>query len=299
MPNVVRCGAVSLVFLAAGCTPVTSDTTSEAPPDPPGTVTSELRIEGNGPNAIDFDTGQIGGQNSNCGSGADGKGPTFNDVRVDRAINFSMCTPATIASVGAVRGLGDITSVPSSGFGASRAVTLGDGYVVKSSENHVFAVYVAANITAVGTGGLIGLRIKWVQLDASAGDAGAGPTLTATYDGTAICSLGWTSTAPNATGAQSTNTINVGAACSGGQVLVAFKPIPATGASAPCSTASFSTAGMPNVQCDESDAGNPAPTGTVTLSGSTGAFTTSGTCTCAANGHTATVQFQDLPMAVQ
>lgn len=145
-PGVFLVLGLSLILLQAGCTGAVEPGVAG---DPSGTVTTTLRIPSQGANSIRFATGST----STTGG---------YDLYIDQNLNFQ----GRIAGVGAVSGLGRITTVPSSGFVVTTSATTGNGYVVRSSDglNLFYAVYVARDIVSSASGGVIGKELKWVAL---------------------------------------------------------------------------------------------------------------------------------------
>ena len=130
-------------------------------PDPPGTVSVELRTQGNGPDSLNFGMGSVttatvNGASVVCLLGA------ATDLGLDDAVNFQACA-GSIASVGAVGGLGDITTAPSAGFGKSASATINEGYVVKTAEGNTYRVFVQHDIVDASRS-VIGVAIKWAPL---------------------------------------------------------------------------------------------------------------------------------------
>src|SRR4051794_12107257 len=112
MPTRVRC--LLVLMLAAACGGGSGGGDNGAPPaDPAGSVPSDLRVQGQGPNAINFTTGAIATGTLNA------------DVSLDSAGNLVAGSGATIADAGAVPGLGSLTAVPGAGFVASASAIPG------------------------------------------------------------------------------------------------------------------------------------------------------------------------------
>jgi hypothetical protein len=171
--------ALVLFFIVVGCgsggsnsssSGGTSGTTNTVTPDPPGTITTELRKQGQGNYAIDLDTGTTTNMPS-LYYDVD----AINDLSIDINGNFS-CSHfrSTISDVGSVTGVGDIISVPSSGFVSGCAAIASHGYVIKTNlptglswitdEIKTYRIFVSSYITSSATGGVIGFRIKWNTL---------------------------------------------------------------------------------------------------------------------------------------
>lgn len=113
---------LTAMVLLHGC----AEKKDEPPPDPPGTIVTELAIEGAGPNAIDFETGAV-----TAGGG---------DLRVDLLGNF-VATDA-IADAGSVDGLAEVEEIPPSGFVTTLSPQEGRGYVVKSDQSKAYRLVV-------------------------------------------------------------------------------------------------------------------------------------------------------------
>jgi hypothetical protein len=130
------------------------------PADPAGTITSAIRIQGQGAFLIDFDLGTVSTVNSNGTS----------DLYLDANVNFNIGpvvpagqSPRRVADAGAVSGLGAITAVPSAGFVTTLKAVVGHGYVVQDNGRN-WRVFVESLITSASSGGVIGVNIKWTSL---------------------------------------------------------------------------------------------------------------------------------------
>src|SRR4051794_7556795 len=95
--------------------------------DPVGTVSSAIRIQGQGAFLIDFDQGTV--MTVNSGGVA--------DLYLDANVNFNVGPsvpagqqPRRVADVGAVSGLGAVTTIPTAGFVSTLSAIGGHGYVV-------------------------------------------------------------------------------------------------------------------------------------------------------------------------
>lgn len=77
-------------------------------------------------------------------------------IRIDAAYNFS---GAYFVSLGQMRGLGNITSIPKTGWATTVAVVPGNGYVAYSMGSF-FRIYVEAELVGT-TGGVIGYKLKY------------------------------------------------------------------------------------------------------------------------------------------
>jgi hypothetical protein len=131
--------------------------------NPSGTVTTELMAEGNGPDSVNFEEGSVFVATLNGGMVLCES--RVSDLSLDDALNFQACG-GSIAYLGAVSGLGDITSAPASGFVASAAALIGGGFVVKTVGNNLYRVYVAREVLSV-SGGVLGVEINWAALGAT------------------------------------------------------------------------------------------------------------------------------------
>lgn len=144
MPQRILCLTL-LPWLALGCGGGGNGPVA----DPPGTVSSDLRVRGQGPNSIAFATGLIG---------------TSGDLSLDSAGNFVASGGVTVADAGLVQGLGAVIAVPSAGFVASASAVVGHGYVVRLQSFSYVRVFVAADIIGASTGGVIGKTLHWAFL---------------------------------------------------------------------------------------------------------------------------------------
>lgn len=153
-----RVVVLSLATLLSACM---STTDSPGPPaDPAGTISSSIRIAGQGAYMIDFDQGTVMTLNSSSSA----------DLYVDANTNFSVGLPVPagqqprrVADVGAVSGLGAVTTIPTAGYVNTLSAIVGHGYVVQDNARY-WRVYVTSLITAAGSGGVIGVRINWTSL---------------------------------------------------------------------------------------------------------------------------------------
>lgn len=126
-------------------------------PDPEGTVTVNLN---NGHSGNYYDIG-FGYTYYNSG---------YDLIHIDEINNFSgKYNSIKFVSLGAVNGLGSITSIPTTGWAEEVAVIPGNGYVVRNTEQDMYngsisheyvRLYVVDYI--IGTNnGIIGARIKY------------------------------------------------------------------------------------------------------------------------------------------
>jgi hypothetical protein len=148
---------LSLATLLSACGG--SDSTGPVA-DPVGTVSSAIRVQGQGGFLIDFDLGTV--MTSNTGGVA--------DLYLDANVNFNIgcCVPSgqqprRVADVGAVSGLGAVATIPTAGYVTTLSAIVGHGYVVEDNGKH-WRVFVASVITSATSGGVIGVNIKWAAL---------------------------------------------------------------------------------------------------------------------------------------
>ena len=130
--------------------------------DPEGTITLSMRNVGNGGTGLDFylsDETHMGWIRIDAGNNFHQPGEYSNNhySKIDIARVDANC-------------LGDVTTIPSSGWASLVAVTPGDGYVVrvKGKDNTPLEgktlycrLYVTSWITAAGTNGIIGAEVKY------------------------------------------------------------------------------------------------------------------------------------------
>ena len=127
--------------------------------DPPGTVTTSLRVYNKGNAAINFETGGTSVQMSR-----------YEDMYLDTNVNFNTyggrgaVGTSWIVDVGWVSGVGAITSVPTSGWVRTCSAVVGHGYVIETQEGNYYRFYVKSEIISATTGGVIGVNIKWAPL---------------------------------------------------------------------------------------------------------------------------------------
>lgn len=153
---VQRVVALSMAMLLVACA---AKDPAAPPADPAGTITSELRVQGQGAFAIDFDVGTVSASVT-----------TFAyDLLLDANTNFVVgqtsfgVSTRRIADVGAVGGLGAVTAVPSAGFVTTLRASVGHGYVVQDNAKN-WRLFVESLTTSASTGGVIGVTIKWTSL---------------------------------------------------------------------------------------------------------------------------------------
>jgi hypothetical protein len=128
--------------------------------DPAGTISSAVRVQGQGAFLIDFDQGVVMTTNTNGAA----------DLYLDANVNFNVGPtvpagqqPRRVADVGAVSGLGAVTTIPTAGFVTTVSAIVGHGFVVEDNGRH-WRVFVASVITSATSGGVIGVNIKWTSL---------------------------------------------------------------------------------------------------------------------------------------
>lgn len=80
-------------------------------------------------------------------------------IRIDDAYNFSSSGGTYFVSLGQMRGLGNITSIPKTGWASTVAVVPGNGYVAYS-EGMFYRIYVQEELVGT-TGGVIGYTFKY------------------------------------------------------------------------------------------------------------------------------------------
>jgi hypothetical protein len=151
-----RVVVLSLAGLLSACG---SDSTGPVA-DPVGTVSSAIRTAGQGNYIIDFDLGTVTTTNNNSGA----------DLYLDANVNFNIgcCVPAgqqprRVADVGAVSGLGAVTTIPTAGYVSTLSAIVGHGYVVTDNAR-TWRVFVTSTIIGATSGGVIGVNIKWAPL---------------------------------------------------------------------------------------------------------------------------------------
>jgi len=121
--------------------------------NPAGTVTTDLRYD-IAP-CIDFETGSLGASGENY------------DMKLESSCNFHTFDVTNITDVGVVSSLGQITSIPTSGWVTTCSAVVQHGYVVKTVEGHYYRMLVSAYITSAEItthGGVVGYTIKWASL---------------------------------------------------------------------------------------------------------------------------------------
>ena len=105
--------------------------------DPTGTILLSMRNGNNGDTSLD-------------------------GLRIGKDDNFTGGSDWMIASVGAVRGLGNVSSIPTSGWSGKVAVVPGTGYVAYNRYTDTYyRLFVVDYIQAAGSGGIIGADVKY------------------------------------------------------------------------------------------------------------------------------------------
>ncbi|GHV49775.1 hypothetical protein FACS1894181_09460 [Bacteroidia bacterium] len=152
-------GALALCLLLSGCSTDDPDNPDSAVPDPAGTVLVSVRNASNGSTFVNFDGGgfSIGADDNFTGG-------------------------SQFVTIGAMKGIGNITKIPASGWANKVAVVPGYGYVGRYNLYNVmpynyvrvsyFRLYVVDYIEST-SGGVIGADVKYlspshVKPDASA-----------------------------------------------------------------------------------------------------------------------------------
>lgn len=135
--------AVGFALAVAGCSdkddsgdgPVNPNTSVS---DPAGTIQLSMRKEGEG-------------------------GTWLGCVRIGKDDNFELSYyNDRIASLGAMKGLGNVATIPFSGWASKVAVVPGNGYVVyDGSRDDYYRIYVTEYITGATSGGIIGADVKY------------------------------------------------------------------------------------------------------------------------------------------
>lgn len=121
-----------LVSVTSGCDKDNPDNPENSVPDPQGTVTMRIRNDDKGATALD-------------------------GIRIDDGNNF---IGAFMASLGGMKGLGNVTKMPASGWSEKVAVKPGTGYV--ALKNNVFyRIYVTDYLYEAGSSGISGAEVKY------------------------------------------------------------------------------------------------------------------------------------------
>ncbi|MBI3805798.1 MAG: hypothetical protein HY282_18755 [Nitrospirae bacterium] len=137
------CGIVGMLFVLTGCGSPQSTLA-----DPAGSVTSSLEKDGQGQNAINFETGVV----------ESGVLNTFTELSIDGNANFA--ATVGVKDLGFVSELGGITSRDPSNSVLSTPAVVGDGYLVTTVSGLLAGVYVENDLTDP-TNGLVGKTLKW------------------------------------------------------------------------------------------------------------------------------------------
>lgn len=112
-------------------------------PDPIGNITLSMRDDNNGRTYLDY----IYIKNENF------KGEAWWDGRTSQSTYF--------ASLGAVKGLGNVAHIPTTGWATQVAVVLGSGYVAYSQDKY-YRIYVKDYVIST-SGGIIGAEVKYQE----------------------------------------------------------------------------------------------------------------------------------------
>ena len=139
----VKTALILSVALSIGCSKDDPSNPNSSVADPEGTISLSVNNESNGDTWVPFND--------------------YDSFSIDNANNFDGIG-WLFASVGAVKGLGNVTKIPDSGWATKSAVTPGNGYVAAyPNGNYItFArIYVEDWITDAGSNGIIGAKIKY------------------------------------------------------------------------------------------------------------------------------------------
>lgn len=161
-----------LLFCIEGCKKASTSDTNTIPPDPAGTLTINLPAPGsnlicNVNKDILVSGGvPVGVVSTGLFLGLDNSLNLYYNIYA----NFNANVSASIVNLGAVSGLGSITSYPTSGFTASTAAALGNGYVIKIKDYdptsyrpdriRYYRFYLVSYQLST-TGGILGINIKY------------------------------------------------------------------------------------------------------------------------------------------
>ena len=137
-------GVLGILFVLAGC-----GNPNSGFPDPAGTVTSQIQKEGQGQNAINFETGVI----------ETGVLNTFTELSVDSAANFA--ATVGVKDLGFVSDLGAITSRDPSNSALNAPAVAGHGYLASTVSGLLVGIYVENDLTNGTNGGVVGKTINW------------------------------------------------------------------------------------------------------------------------------------------
>ncbi len=164
--------SIACIMLNA-CSKSTKDNTAPPPPDPGGTNSRNISLPGYTV-LCEINTSLV---YPALGGAPIGVYPTGLWLNVDAGRNFWLSNPSgggpatySITGVGAVSGLGAITSYPTSGYSNSTAAVKGNGYVIKTLDYdpvtyqlyriQYYRVYIEAYQVST-SGGIIGVSIKY------------------------------------------------------------------------------------------------------------------------------------------
>ncbi|MCL2097408.1 MAG: DUF5036 family protein [Bacteroidales bacterium] len=128
------------LFFAAACSKDDPSDPNTSVPDPEGTITVSMRNANNGDTFVSPD-----GFSGSFHIGADD--------------NFSGYG-CQFVTIGPMKGLGNVTKIPSSGWASQVAVQPGYGYVARNGFTY-FRLYVVSYIEAAVGGGVIGADVKY------------------------------------------------------------------------------------------------------------------------------------------
>ena len=114
-----------LVAAASGaCSHRADDLTTDSgaiTPDPSGTTRTAIRSDGQGPDLLNFEMGDITVASTNQAC-TDFRLGCY-DMALDSGDNFHACGKS-IVDVGSVSGLGEVTTIPTSGYASSASAIL-------------------------------------------------------------------------------------------------------------------------------------------------------------------------------
>lgn len=135
------------LFFFAGCSSNDPDDPNNSVPDPEGTILVKMRNRDNGGTLVNPD-----GCNYSFG------------VSVANNFYSSSSSRFKFASIGAVKGLGNVTKIPSAGWAYEIAVVPGNGYVAECTNYDGSIIYVRIYVAGwieASTGGVIGADVKY------------------------------------------------------------------------------------------------------------------------------------------
>ncbi len=144
--------------VALACKETTGDSPLAPVVDPAGTVSVSIRNSASGTAyCIDFSEGIASCVRS------------F-DLTLDDNMNWeceaSSAIPKCIVDVGAVAGVGSITSAPTTGYAQFAAAIPGHGYVVKDRylPNVMWRMHATSHMLAASNGGVLGMNVRYNSL---------------------------------------------------------------------------------------------------------------------------------------